>query len=225
MKSWGWAQLLLRLATLAAFVFMAGMVGNRLLRYRNRDVAREQEEDRANAAFLKTYGGASVRILQFYARDAQVVEGGSTVVCYGVVNAAAVRIDPPVEGVGPSLNRCLEVAPKRETRYTLTAQGRDGQSVAESFTLGVVADQETLPKITSFGILRQGVDQGRRFFVLNFTAENVVTVDIDPPVFPTLHGAPLGKFMVVPARTTAYTLTVTGKYGHKARKSLTIEVQ
>jgi hypothetical protein len=59
--------------------------------------------------------GDGVKILQFYARDGVVTEGEKTVLCYGVSNARSVRIDPPVEGVGPALTRCVEVQPKRET--------------------------------------------------------------------------------------------------------------
>src|SRR5215475_9542251 len=46
--------------------------------------------------FDRTYGGSDVRILQFYARDGVVTEGSGTVICYGVVNARSVRVDPPV---------------------------------------------------------------------------------------------------------------------------------
>jgi hypothetical protein len=223
MKTATLAQVLLRIATLAALVYLAGIFGGRLLRYRNRDVAREREEARANQAFLHTYGGTAVRILQFYARDGELVEGRSTVLCYGVVNATSVRIDPPVEGVSPALNRCVEVAPLQDTRYTLTAGDEGGRSASESFTLHVVADAETLPKITSFRVARQGADGGRRYYVLAFQTQNGVTVEVDPPVIPTMHGAPIGQFTVVPNGPTVYTLKVTGKHGRVAKRSLTLQ--
>src|ERR1700722_5561749 len=69
-----------------------------------------------------------VKIIAFYARDTVVTEGGNTLLCYDVSNAKSVRIDPPVEGVSPSLTRCVEIRPKGETRYTLTAVGADGQA-------------------------------------------------------------------------------------------------
>ena len=224
MKPWHLAQLLLRLMLLGAFLWLVLIFGDRLIEYRRRDFARERQEAAARAAFLKTYGGDTVKILQFYARDGQLVEGRSTVLCYGVLNAKAVRVDPAVEGLSPSLNRCVDVAPLHDTRYTLTAEGVDGRSVTASFTLPVVADEEMLPRIKSFGIARQGVDRGRKFFVLSFTVENAVTVDIDPPVMPTLHRSPMGQFMVVPDKTTVYTLIVTGKHGHKTRRELKVIV-
>jgi hypothetical protein len=224
MRAWTLANMMLRLALLAALLYLAGVFGNRLVHYRHRDFAREQEEARARAAFLGTYGGSAVKILQFYTRDGQLVEGRATVLCYGVLNARSVNIEPKVEGVSPALNRCVEVSPLRDTKYTLTAEGTDGQTVTAAFTLPVVPDEETLPRIKTFGIDKQGVDRGRPYFVISFSVENAVTVAVDPPVIPVLHGAPLGRFTVSPEKSTTYTLTVTGKHGHKATKQLKVKV-
>jgi hypothetical protein len=178
-----------------------------------------------NPEFARVYGGSDVRILQFYAREGNVVEGGRSVICYGVLNAKAVRIEPAVSGAGPALNRCLEVSAEQETRYTLTAEGFDGRSVSESFVLGVRSDQETLPRITQFAISKRERDYtGKWIFSLTFSARNPEEVSIDPPVFRPLHRSPMGSFYVAPEKTTTYTLTVTGKYGHKATRSLTVEV-
>jgi hypothetical protein len=180
---------------------------------------------RESAEYARIYGGNDVKILQFYARDGNVVEGGKSVICYGVLNARSVRLDPPLEGVSPSLNRCVEVAAKRETRYTLSAEGADDRTVSESFVLGVHADSDTLPRITSFGIAKRERDYtGKWIFSLSFAAQNPEEVSIEPPVFPTLHRSPFGSFYVAPEKTTTYTLTVTGKYGHKARRQVTVQV-
>jgi hypothetical protein len=224
MKSWQYGTILLRLALLAALVYLAVVFGSRLTGRHARDLAKEREQAQANRSFLNTYGGNAVKILQFYARDGHLVEGRSTVLCYGVLNARSVRIEPPVNGVSPALNRCVEIAPLRDTHYTLTAEGDDGRTVSDSFDLAIVPDEESLPKIKSFGIARQGVDRGRPYFVLSFAVENAETVDIDPPVIPTLHRAPLGQFTVAPERSTTYTLTVTGKRGHKATRQLKVTV-
>ena len=87
----------------------------------------DAEQTRRNAEFLRVYGGTAVKILQFYSRDFKVTEGTNSVICYGVINAKSVRMEPPAEGVTPSLNKCVEVAPTKETRYTLIAEGSDGQ--------------------------------------------------------------------------------------------------
>ena len=166
-----------------------------------------------------------VKITAFYARDLLVTEGAPTVLCYGVANAKSVFLDPPVESITPSLNRCIEVRPKAETRYTLTAVGSAGESVSESVTIRVGADQSTLPRITSFQIDGKQKDYaGQTIFTLSFGVQNAVEVSIDPPAFPPLHGAPTGQFSVKPEKTTTYTLTVKGKNGHVARRELTVEV-
>jgi hypothetical protein len=177
------------------------------------------------ARFESIYGGTALKIVQFYARETSLTEGDRSVLCYGVLNARSVRIAPSVEGVSVSPNRCVEVAPERDTRYTLTAEGSDGQTVSESLVLAVRPDVATLPGIASFRIVNHKPDyRGRQVFTLSFSAQNPVEVDIDPPVFPTLHGAPYGHFYVAPERTTTYTLTVTGKRGRKVQRQLTVVV-
>jgi hypothetical protein len=167
-----------------------------------------------------------VKILAFYPRDAVVTEGEKTLLCYGVSNAASVRVDPPVDGVSPSLTRCVEIRPKVETRYTLTAVGSDGQSVSQSATVRIGTDTSSLPRITSFKIEGTSKDYaGKTIYTLSFADQNAEEVSISPPVFPTLHGAPSGQFSVKPEKTTTYTLSVKGKNGRVAQKQLTVEVK
>jgi hypothetical protein len=185
---------------------------------------RASEAAARQAAFDRTYGGSDLKILQFYPRDSILLEGGQTVICYGVLNARAVRLDPPVADVSPSLNRCVEAAPEHDTRYTLTAEGTGGKAVSASFEIQVKPDPAELPRITYFRAGKPRIEDGREIVRLEFGQENGELVDIDPPVFPTLHGTPFGQFYVAPPHTTTYTLTVTGKRGHKTRRSLTVPV-
>src|ERR1700759_4880884 len=74
-----------------------------------------------NANPLAAYGN-NLRILQFYAREREIISGEKSLVCYGVVNAEVVRLDPPVEKVWPAVSRCFTVTPAQNTRYTLTAE-------------------------------------------------------------------------------------------------------
>lgn len=178
-----------------------------------------------DAEFNAAYGGTAVKILQFYARESAITEGQSTIICYGVVNAKSLRIDPPVDAVYPAINRCLTVEPERDTRYTLTAEGNDGQTATSEFTLAVKPDIANLPRITAFEVVKHSVELGRHYFTIAFRFENARTVTIDPPVFSTLEdSAPFGQFMVAPETSTTYTLTVAGKKGRKASKQLTVNV-
>lgn len=81
--------------------------------------------------------GSGVKILQFYTEAAEIPAGGQALLCYGVVNAATVRLEPPVAPVWPSMSRCFAVTPAKTTRYTLTAEGADHQSAAESIEIVV----------------------------------------------------------------------------------------
>ena len=210
---------------MAAIVVVA-CIGLVMVNRRIADRQKEQQREQPDgfAEFERAYGGTAVKIVQFYSREGTLFEGSTTVLCYGVVNARSVRIEPPVEGVSVSLNRCVEVAPEKDTRYTLTAEGNDGHVVSESFVLKVRPDPDTLPKITSFRMTKHEIDHGRHIFSLAFSQRNGELVDIDPPAFPTLHGAPNGNFYVSPEKTTTYTLTVTGKKGRQDRRQLTVEV-
>ena len=214
------AFLFLRMVTIVAVAGFALVTVNRRLA----EQRRQPEKPDGFAEFERAYGGTAVKIVQFYSREGTLLEGSTTVLCYGLANARSVRIDPPVEGVAVSFNRCVEVAPEHDTRYTLTAEGNDGKVVSESFVLKVRPDPATLPKITSFRIANHQIDRGRHIFSLAFSQQNGEKVDIDPPAFPTLHGAPYGRFYVAPQKTTTYTLTVTGKKGRQARRQLTVEV-
>jgi hypothetical protein len=184
-----------------------------------------QPSDEQKAKFASTYVGTAVKILQFYARDGAITEDQSAVICDGVANAKSVRIDPPAGTVYPALNRCVDVAPQHDTKYTLTAEGNDGQTATAEFTLTVGPDVANRPRITSFQVLKHTVEQSKHYFTISFTFENARTVMIDPPVFKPLEdSAPFGNWVVTPEKTTTYTLTVVDKKGRKASKQLTIEV-
>ena len=72
--------------------------------------------------------------------------------------------------------------------------------------------------------MRAVSDRGRAVFLLSFQAENAEEVSVEPRAFPTLHGAPNGRFYVMPEKTTTYTLTVVGAKSRTAQQQLTVEV-
>lgn len=211
-----------------AYVFLARQTANE--RYAEREKAAAQPAEDANARLMKQYSGSAVKILQFYVRDPAVFENQGTVICYGVENAKSLRIDPPLPDIYPALNRCVDVTPKHDTKYVLTAEGNDGKTVTAEATVAVKggaarAEAGGGPKITRFEVRKQYVEQGKHYFTLAFAFENARTVMIDPPVFKPLEdSAPFGEWVVTPDRTTTYTLTVVDKAGHKASKELTVEV-
>ncbi len=95
----------------------------------------DPELARRQAELDRSDGGAELKSLQLYSAAADVIEGAPTTICYGVLNATSVRIEPPVDGVGVSLNRCVQAAPRKDTRYTLFAEGRDGAVLSQSIVI------------------------------------------------------------------------------------------
>ena len=84
---------------------------------------------------LMAYGDR-LKILDFYGTPS-VQRGATALLCYSVINAKSVRLDPPVEDVWPSLSRCFNVSPAKTTRYTFTAESASGESASRSFEVKV----------------------------------------------------------------------------------------
>lgn len=102
-----------------------------------------------------------LKILHFYApRIPQ--RGRPATVCYGVVNAARVELDPPLEQITPSINRCVEIVIHRDTEFTLRAYGADGRSVSASFRLPV---SEPQPEILFIDVSPRELRRGDRFTI------------------------------------------------------------
>lgn len=219
-----WSKRILIAAVAPALAYLGFVFTMRYSSTSPRNPAPSDEWMERQLEFERVYGGTAVRIIQFYSPNGDLMEGDRTVICYGVVNAQSVRIEPPVEGVGVALNRCVAVAPEEATRYTLIAEGKDGSVVSESFVIRTHPDPYTLPNIKSFRIMRAVDDGDKKVFLLSFQVENAEEVSLDPPVFPTLHGAPNGRFYVKPETTTTYTLTVAGAKGRTVRQQLTVAV-
>jgi|ERR1700685_1754770 hypothetical protein len=96
--------------------------------------AKQRQQDSQS---VENLGGDRFEILNFYALPGVIHRGDEAQLCYGVSNAKTIKIDPPVESVWPSLNRCLNISPKKDTTYTLTAQDAAGNSKTASLTLQV----------------------------------------------------------------------------------------
>jgi len=99
---------------------------------------RAKENERAEAArTFETLGGDRFEILNFYAVPGVIRRGDSAQLCYGVSNAKAVRLEPQSSTVWPSQSRCVDVAPKKDTTYTLTAEDGHGNARTSSLTVTV----------------------------------------------------------------------------------------
>ncbi len=123
---------------LALALALANLMGT-WLQSQNRDrwLARMLEARRSGNRGALTGGDSRVRIVQFYAMSGEMTDAEQNIVCYGVQNAASVKIDPPIEEMWPSMTRCFWVEPRQDTTYTLTATGFDGSTTSASFQVRV----------------------------------------------------------------------------------------
>ncbi len=101
-----------------------------------RDLAAKQQAERQHEADL-IFGDGEVKIVSYSVDKAALGRGESADLCYGVVNATKVVIEPHVEDVKPSSYHCLTVSPHVTTTYTLTASNDHGQSKALAVTVHV----------------------------------------------------------------------------------------
>lgn len=167
------------------------------------------------------------RILHFYAYPSAIPRGSAAQICYGVENAAEVRIEPHPGSVPAYANRCIEVSPGRKTEYTLTASGRGGRAVSQRLTLEVTAtarpespppgrEPAAAPSIVSFTISPASVAPGGAVTLCYETSE-ASSVQIEPPVvdFPL---PARGCFGHAPKASTTYRLTVSGPGGSQSRE-------
>ena len=101
-----------------------------------RNIEAKQEEARQHQASL-IFGGGEIRFLNFSTDNTVLKRGKSTQICYGVVNAKNLKLDPPVAPVKPSAMHCFDVTPTKTTTYTLTADDGAGHSKTLSLPIRV----------------------------------------------------------------------------------------
>jgi hypothetical protein len=105
-----------------------------------RDAERAQAEARVAEAqkVLDAYGGNKVTVLNLSASKQVLHQGETAQLCYGVSNAKNVKFDPPVGDVWPSMYRCVDISPAKDTTYIITADDGQGHTNTKSIELKVV---------------------------------------------------------------------------------------
>jgi hypothetical protein len=160
-----------------------------------------------------------VRITMFYASPAQPPEDEKTLLCYGVENATAVRLEPPVDRVWPTSTRCLEI-PTRAATYTLTAE-RGSDRVSQSVTVTPVPPKVKLVEVS---INKLEFAPGEKATVC-YKARNAVGVAIKPGVWIEPHRPDLGCVSDQPQHSTTYVVTATGVRGETDSERVTARVK
>jgi hypothetical protein len=128
-----WVSIIL----VAAVIYDGSIFYSRWRRNQESDRVRAEKERERAGKTLEILGGSELHILNFYASPAGIRPGGHALICYGVMGAKKVRIEPPVDELWPALSHCLQVTPRKNTEYKLIAEDAAGHSVSQSFVLQV----------------------------------------------------------------------------------------
>lgn len=115
-----------------AWIFYSRWSGSR-----QAEETRARKQAQAAEDTLKRIGGTDLKILNFGAIPLVVRRGGTAKICYSVINAKTLRVEPPIGDVYPALSRCLEISPQKTTEYKLIAGDDGGHTVTESLVIRV----------------------------------------------------------------------------------------
>jgi hypothetical protein len=134
-------------------------------------------------------------INSFSSDKSSIDEGDAAVLVWNTTNASSVSISPDIGTVGASGS--TSITPSTTTTYTLTANGRSGNTATSSLTIAVVPRVAPEINVSSAGI-RNGETTSISWNApgaVNVTLSNIGSVGIQ------------GSMQVSPQETTTYTLT------------------
>jgi hypothetical protein len=99
--------------------------------------AAAKQEAAKEAQAKAIFGSGEVKIVSYSVDKRELSRGESADLCYGVINATKVILEPHVEDSKPSAYHCLTVSPHSTTTYTLTASNDQGQTKSLAVTVRV----------------------------------------------------------------------------------------
>lgn len=98
--------------------------------------AQAKQEESRKRVNEQIFGSGEIKVTTFLADPGHLAKGQSAQLCYGVVNATALKLDPaPAEPVKPTYRHCVAISPKETTTYKLTATNDKGQSESKTLTV------------------------------------------------------------------------------------------
>jgi hypothetical protein len=123
-------------AIYVGFVLLTRYESNR--EFERRDAAQKAEQRREDdRRAVEQLGGSELAIRSLYVSPGLIHRGEKAQLCYDVANAKSVTLDPPDGEVWPSHSRCVDLAPKKTTTYTLTITDASGKTATQSVELQV----------------------------------------------------------------------------------------
>ena len=165
------------------------------------------------------------KITQFYSGSPTVARGEQVLICYGVENAKTVRLEPPIEQIAPSFNRCFQHSPTATSQIKLIATGADGVETSQTLEIRVagVAKPPKGQLIRFFVASGKSVAPGQQV-TLCYDTRNASSIRIDPsPTDRKLSAKDCVTAEV--AQKTKFTLIARGAAGEEDRESLEVDVK
>jgi hypothetical protein len=119
-----------------AWILYSRWEGNRLIERKSRE-EKSQKQMESDRIALEQLGGKELAIQNFYATPGAIRRGETVQLCYGVANAKTVKLEPQTNPVWPSYAHCVDVAPTRDTTYTLTIADAAGNTKTQTLEVTV----------------------------------------------------------------------------------------
>jgi hypothetical protein len=125
--------------TLVVFAIALAYVGFRIYQRGAEDAAfqKQRAEERREKPLPEIYKSEKLEILGFYVSPRRITRGDKASLCYGVLNAKSLSIEPSVGELSPSMSRCASVSPAKTTTYTFKALDAAGAEKTAEATLTV----------------------------------------------------------------------------------------
>jgi hypothetical protein len=158
-------------------------------------------------------------ITQLYTTIPHLERGEKAMVCYGVMNARTVWLEPPRQELSAALSRCVEVSPAEDTTYKLTAEGGGGKTATREVKISVGAGR---PKIANVTVSALEVTAGDLVSIC-WEASNANTATVAPLNY---HGpGTKGCATDQPRKSTTYVITVAGAGGQRDQEKVSVKVR
>jgi hypothetical protein len=128
----------LTLALLVAVAYDGWVFYSRWSYARQAERTQQKKEGADARKALDMLGGGSLKILSFYATPGAIRRGDHANLCFGVIGAQSVRMEPAIEALHPALSSCLQVSPAKDMEYKLIAEDGGGQAATSTVTIRVI---------------------------------------------------------------------------------------
>jgi hypothetical protein len=156
-------------------------------------------------------------ITQFKATPSVLPVGIAGKLCYGVENAAKLELTPAVEQLLPASERCIDIAPKQTTTYTLTAWGKDGNEEKKSLEVKV---GPPAPRLSNLAASSTRIKRGAPVKIC-FKVENANSVTGKPGKLDRRTNCLTDR----PRNTTTYKITALGPNHQEDSGTVTVNVE